>query len=705
MSIDAFFWPLERLGEGIEELATRAKLNPASGEPLPMPNSVLEGGKIDFDHWIDWLGNRLGVAIEPMETTVPGVDSFLSGAGPAVIRVLTAEGPKFLFLLDASRHKARLIAPDLTVQACPLEAVRSAICAEHEAPLVGSIDALLEATGITEGRREVARRAILREQLAAHRLEGFWMLRLPPTAGFARQLMHEKVPRRLLAMLGLFAIVYLFEILGWTLIGDAALNGHVDFGWLSAWVLLLLSAIPIRLLGGYIDATLAIDVGGLLKMRLLAGALRMNVETVRREGVGQLLGRVMECQALEALAVNGGLAALIALMELGFAIWILGSGAGGWLHLLLLAAWLAVTLALGWRYYRRMVAWTAARLSMTNGLIEQMVGHRTRLAQEWDENRDEAEDRLLKDYLATSSGMDRAVLPFLAGVPSGWIMVGLLGLVPSFVSGTGTPVSFAIALGGVLIANRALTGIAEGLAAASRAAIAWQQAAPLFHAGAKENITTPFVPRMRKVGAAMPNLIEADGLNFRYQRDGEPVLHQASLTIRHGERLLLEGPSGGGKSTLASLLVGLRQPDSGLLLLNGLDRHTLGEAWHQVATEAPQFHENHIFTATLGFNLLMGRQWPASEGDLAEAEALCVELGLGDLLKRMPSGMMQTVGETGWQLSHGERSRIFLARALLQNAQLTILDESFAALDPETLKTCLECAFRRTHTLAVIAHP
>jgi len=67
--------------------------------------------------------------------------------------------------------------------------------------------------------------------------------------------------------------------------------------------------------------------------------------------------------------------------------------------------------------------------------------------------------------------------------------------------------------------------------------------------------------------------------------------------------------------------------------------------------------------------------------------------------------VMQTIGETGWQLSHGERSRIFLARALLQDAQLTVLDESFAALDPETLQKCLNCALRRARTLVVIAHP
>ena len=71
----------------------------------------------------------------------------------------------------------------------------------------------------------------------------------------------------------------------------------------------------------------------------------------------------------------------------------------------------------------------------------------------------------------------------------------------------------------------------------------------------------------------------------------------------------------------------------------------------------------------------------------------------------MPSGLMQIVGETGWQLSHGERSRLYLARALLQKAELVVLDESFAALDPETLTQCLRCALSRASTLVVIAHP
>ncbi|MFY0536919.1 ATP-binding cassette domain-containing protein [Nannocystis pusilla] len=74
-------------------------------------------------------------------------------------------------------------------------------------------------------------------------------------------------------------------------------------------------------------------------------------------------------------------------------------------------------------------------------------------------------------------------------------------------------------------------------------------------------------------------------------------------------------------------------------------------------------------------------------------------------MERMPSGLQQMVGETGWQLSHGERSRLFIARALLQGVDLVVLDESFAALDPATLQQALRCVLNRARAVLVIAHP
>ena len=113
-------------------------------------------------------------------------------------------------------------------------------------------------------------------------------------------------------------------------------------------------------------------------------------------------------------------------------------------------------------------------------------------------------------------------------------------------------------------------------------------------------------------------------------------MQDIELEIPSGKTVALVGPSGGGKTTLASILVGLREPEGGLLLLGGLDRQTLGsERWRQRVVAAPQFHENHVVTGTLVFNLLMGRSWPPEHGDMEEAEQICRELGLGPLIDRI----------------------------------------------------------------------
>ncbi|MBL8699246.1 MAG: ABC transporter ATP-binding protein [Alphaproteobacteria bacterium] len=706
MTIAALCWPIDRLGHGLEELARRAGLRPRPGEALVAPDTLPAAGRDESGRWVEWAGARLGIEAEGVEFLVSDLEAQIGATCPAVLQVRHDSGLGYLLLLRARRGRVDVIGPDLRVHRCTRAQLRAAACAAFEAPLVVEIDRLLEAAALPPRRRARVREAMVRERLAAQRVAGCWILRQPATGDFRRQLAGAGLGRRLAVVVALFAVTYGLELSSWGLMGSAALDGMLDFGWLAAWFLLLISMLPLRLTARWFEATFALDLGRLLKKRLIAGALRMDLETVRHQGVGQLLARVMESQALESLSLNGGLAVVVAFVELAFAGWVLASGAGGALHLALMLAWLALVLALSRRYYRRLRAWTTMRLDLTNDLVEHMVGHRTRLAQELPRRRDEEEDRATKDYLNASRGLDHAMVPIAAAGAGGWMLAGLAGLVPAFVSGA-SPVGLAIGLGGILLANRAFAGISGGVAALARASIAWRQVSAMYGSARVEANNGPFLPAILAPADASrrAKLVDASEIVFRYRREGEAVLRGLDLSIRHGERILLQGPSGGGKSTLAALLVGLRAPESGLLLLNGLDRHTLGASWHRLAAEAPQFHENHLFAGTLGFNLLMGRNWPPSEEDLQEARALCEALGLGDLLARMPSGMQQQVGETGWQLSHGERSRVFLARALLQNAELTILDESFGALDPETLETCLSCAFDRARTLMVIAHP
>ena len=709
--MEALRWPVARAGEALEELARRSGLRAAAPELPAMPAGLDCADPQELQRWVDWAARRLGVEAESMATPLSGFEDLLRNAAPALLYASADGAAGFYVLLRARGSKLHLIGPDLRVRVISVRLFNDAMCAPLHAPLAAAMEHLLAVAGVPDARRERTRQALLRQHLALQQVCACWLVRAAPGSSFWSQLQQARMPRKVSWMLLAFAAVYAAEITGWGLIGQITLNGHLDLGWLAAWALLLFTLVPLRLMGGWLDASFALDVGRMVKTRLLAGILQMDLDSVRRQGAGQLLSRVMESQALESLALNGGMGVLVAVLELGIAAAVLASGAGGRWHVLLLLFWLLLTTAFSWRLFQRLRDWTLMRLDMTHALVERMVGHRTRLAQERPGRRDAQEDLAMRDYLDASRAMDRALVPAAAVMPRGWMLVGLLGLMPGFVSGNASPDALAVALGGMLLANRALSGISEGLSALARAAVAWSQVSELFQASRQVVAREPFLPARATVAPVVPSaapsahrkVVDASQLSFSY--GGRQVLHGLDLAIYSGDQILLEGPSGGGKSTLASLLVGLRQPDSGLLLLGGLDRHTLGASWQQLATEAPQFHENHILSGTLAFNLLMGRNWPAGNDELKEAQDICEELGLGNLLQRMPSGLMQMVGETGWQLSHGERSRIFLARALLQNAELTVLDESFAALDPQTLDQCLRCALRRSKALLVIAHP
>jgi ATP-binding cassette subfamily B protein len=546
---------------------------------------------------------------------------------------------------------------------------------------------------------------------------GCWLLRPATSGGLAGQAREARLPRLLLTLLGAHALAYGLWLLSWWLLGWAALQGRLELGWLLAWLLLLLTTIPLRLLTSSAGGLLSVRAGTVLKRRLLAGALRMEPDEVRRMGVGQLLGRVLESEVVETTAVTGGFLGLTALVELVLAGAVLGAGAGSATHVLLLLATTAAAALLLARAYRRRRRWTAERLDMTNDLVERMVGHRTRLAQQARRHWNEGEDEALERYLGVSADLDCTAATLQVLVPRGWFLLGLLGLAPAFVAGGRSAAALAVGVGGVVLAYRGMRNLVDGLERLTAAAIAWERVRPFWQATARrEAVGDPGFASAPAPPASPPpakaaeqngtRLLVARDLAFRYRDRQQPVLHGVEVGIACGDRLLLEGPSGEGKSTLASLLAGNRPPDSGLLLLDGLDPETLGSAgWRRRVVLAPQFHDNHVLMGTFAFNALMGRQWPPRPGDLEEAEQVCRALGLGPLLERMPAGLQQVVGDTGWQLSHGERSRLYIARALLQRADVLILDESFAALDPQTLRHTLGYVLEKAPTLVVIAHP
>ena len=302
-------------------------------------------------------------------------------------------------------------------------------------------------------------------------------------------------------------------------------------------------------------------------------------------------------------------------------------------------------------------------------------------------------------------------MAFLAtALPRGWLILGVAALVPGFATGTAQSAGLAVSMGGVLLVYFAFRRVAletgPGVAAAF---VGWRRTRSLFAAAIEKEEVDERVAVLpseaEDASTGRRGVLVGREVTFSYPGRLDPVLRGCNIEIRSGERILLEGPSGSGKSTLGALLCGLRQPTGGLLLLGGFDHHSLpSRRWRQRAASVPQSHENHILSAPLLFNIAMARRWPPHANDQREIEDICRELGFSDLLARMPTGIQQMVGDSGWQLSHGERSRLCVARALMQPADIRVLDESFAALDPETLDRVLECVVRRSKTLIVVSH-
>jgi ATP-binding cassette subfamily B protein len=502
------------------------------------------------------------------------------------------------------------------------------------------------------------------------------------------------------------AVEYVVWIAAWAMVGHGALRGRLDRGWLVGWALLLLTLAPLRSTVTWLQGQIAIRAGGWLKEYLLAGALRLDRDAAGRMGAGQLLGRVVEGEAMESLALGGGFLALISSIELAAAV-VIAAIAGTTLLVVLLVGWVLLSGVLIATYLGRCSWWTRTRLAMTDALVEHMVGHRTRLAQEPKEAWHESEDQSLESYVATSRSLDAFAPLFNALLPRGWLITGIAAIGPAFVVGAMSPERLAASLGAILLAVRAFRKLGAGAPLFLQAVVAWRQLRPLFKAAQRdEPRTSPALacsaarPRNRDV------VLEARDVVFQYRDRAEPVLRGCSLQVRAGDRILLDGPSGGGKSTLASILAGVERPTAGLVLASGLDRVSLGpQGWRRRVASAPQFHENHLITGPLAFNLLLSRSGSITDSDIEEAETVCNELGLGELLKTMPSGIMQMVGESGWQLSHGERSRVLIARALLQKSDVVILDESFAALDTVNLRRAMACVEKRATAVLAIAHP
>jgi thiol reductant ABC exporter CydC subunit len=179
------------------------------------------------------------------------------------------------------------------------------------------------------------------------------------------------------------------------------------------------------------------------------------------------------------------------------------------------------------------------------------------------------------------------------------------------------------------------------------------------------------------------------------------VLHDINFSLRPGQHIAIVGPSGAGKSTLVRLLLRFWDPTQGTIRLNGQDIRTLAlnGLRAQLGVVA---QDTHLFSATIRDNLLLAKPDASS----IEIEQALAQAQFTESLTQLPEGLDTWVGEQGLRLSGGEKQRVAIARTLLKNAPLLILDEATANLDPQTeqdLLAALEELMRDRSTL-VITH-
>jgi len=194
--------------------------------------------------------------------------------------------------------------------------------------------------------------------------------------------------------------------------------------------------------------------------------------------------------------------------------------------------------------------------------------------------------------------------------------------------------------------------------------------------------------------------LEVRGLTFGYD-GGPPVLREVSFTVEEGTTVALVGRTGSGKSTLLQLLLRLEEPPFGSIRLGGLDLRELPlPLLRRTLVAVPQ--ETFLFSDTLAANVAMGRPGASRE----EVERAALEAGLGPDLETFPKGLDTVVGERGITLSGGQKQRTALARALLADAPILVLDDAFSSVDTETEERILEAVKARagTRTIFLVSH-
>ncbi|ELB8694082.1 TPA: peptidase domain-containing ABC transporter [Escherichia coli] len=206
-------------------------------------------------------------------------------------------------------------------------------------------------------------------------------------------------------------------------------------------------------------------------------------------------------------------------------------------------------------------------------------------------------------------------------------------------------------------------------------------------------------PEIEIVADMGPISLETNGLSYRYDSQSAPIFSALSLSVAPGESVAITGASGAGKTTLMKVLCGLFEPDSGRVLINGIDIRQIGiNNYHRMIACVMQ--DDRLFSGSIrenicGFAEEMDEEWMV---ECARASHI------HDVIMNMPMGYETLIGELGEGLSGGQKQRIFIARALYRKPGILFMDEATSALDSESEHFVNVAIKNMNITRVIIAH-
>lgn len=209
------------------------------------------------------------------------------------------------------------------------------------------------------------------------------------------------------------------------------------------------------------------------------------------------------------------------------------------------------------------------------------------------------------------------------------------------------------------------------------------------------------LPEPEKEKLPVSHTIELKDVHFTYDEDQGEVLHGIDLTMNEGSFTALVGPSGGGKSTVAKLIARFWDVSGGSISIGGMNIKDIKvTSLADIVSFVTQ--DNFLFSRSIMENIRLGKPDATDEEVISAAREACCD----DFIRKLPDGYNTSAGEAGKRLSGGERQRIAIARMMLKNAPIVILDEATAFTDPENETKLQESIANLTKgkTLLVIAH-